>query len=78
MNLLYMSTNAVCTSWVQNTVSWQVVKAGYDPEVDGASRGENGSLDKVTVYGVQSPPSSASVDGVGTVQVSYSPDTMVW
>ena len=64
-------------SSVQNTVSSRVVKAGYNPEVDGASRGESGTLDKVTMFGVQSRPNSASVDGVGAVQVSYSQDRMV-
>lgn len=62
----------------QNEVSSRVVHAGYKPEIDGASRDENGSLDKIIMYGVQSAPSFASVEKVGPVNFNYSPGKMVW
>ena len=44
-----------------------IKKSNYDPAVDGKSRGENGTLNEIFMYGVQSSPSSATINGKNAV-----------
>lgn len=53
------------------------MKAGYNPETDGSSNSESGTLNKITVYGVQSRPTSVSVDGAGGATITYDPGNQV-
>ena len=48
---------------MQTQVSSNVEFSGYDPAVDGQSRGESGTLNDIYMYGVQSNPSSANING---------------
>ena len=61
----------------QNGISSRVERNGYNPEVDGAAKGESGSLENITIYGVQRSPSSVTLEGVGSAAFNYEADKKV-
>ena len=52
------------------------LKAGYDPAIDGASRGESGVLDEIIMYGVSHSPTGATLNG-RSISVSYDASNQV-